>query len=255
MMQLNGILIAEDIEFQRKYLKETIQELFPSYLPLEEAENGEQAVKKGIHSHPLLIVMDIQLPMLNGIAAAKKIWECNPLTRILFWSQFMDEAYLRELQKIVPAETVYGYLLKNTSAMNLRQALTALLVEEQCWIDRGIRGVKVRAEDTHTGLTDAEYEVLIDISLGLTDKAISRRRYLSERGVQNRLHSLYEKLDVDLNKMSIKNGGSVYNPRSRAVALAVHRGLLNMDILGREEIELDHWMKTEGALNLEDPPI
>ncbi len=100
-MQLNGILIAEDIEFQRKYLKETIQELFPSYLPLEEAENGEQAVKKGINSHPLLIVMDIQLPMLNGIAAAKKIWECNPLTRILFWSQFMDEAYLRELQKIV----------------------------------------------------------------------------------------------------------------------------------------------------------
>jgi len=254
-MQQKVILIAEDIEFQRKYLKETIQEFFPSFFPIEEAENGEQVVEKGKHSRPFLIVMDIQLPILNGIAAAKKIWEDSPLTRILFWSQFRDEVYLRELQKIVPGETVYGYLLKNTSVTNLKQALTALLIEEQCWIDRGIRGVKIRAEDTHTGVTDTEYEVLIDISLGLTDKAISRRRYLSERGVQNRLHSLYAKLDVDLNKISIKDGGSIYNPRSRAVALAVARGLLNMDILVQEEKELDHWLKTEGALNLQDAPL
>ena len=79
--------------------------------------------------------------------------------------------------------------------------LRAVLVDEQCWLDREIRAVQSRAASHISGITDIEYEALLDIALGLTDRAIARRRYLSERGVQNRLRELYAKLGIDLEQV------------------------------------------------------
>jgi DNA-binding NarL/FixJ family response regulator len=246
---MNGILIVEDAAFQREYMRHTIAELFPDQQPVREASHGEQAVEMARQCQALMVVMDIQLPIINGIRAAKTIWNEFPLTRILFWSQFKDEAYLRELGRIVPGETVYGYILKNSPEQNLRQALRALLVDEQCWIDRDVRGVQSRAENSNTGLTDVEYEGLIDIALGLTDKAIARRHYLSERGVQNRLRELYAKLDVDTDQIQDNRWGFTFNPRSRAMFVALKRGLINADVLSRENDELRKWLQMEVGLD------
>jgi DNA-binding NarL/FixJ family response regulator len=242
-----SIVIAEDIAFQRAHLRRVVAEQFPEDLPVLEAENGLQAVEKSRQCRPALVVLDIKLPELNGVKTAKAIWSELPLTRIIFWSHYKDETYLRELRKIVPGETVYGYVLKNSPDDKLCQALRAVVLDEQCWIDRDVRGVQTRLSGRYTGLSDVEYEALIDISLGLTDKAIARRRYLSERGVQNRLRGLYCKLNVDLEHEHPK-WGHTFRPRARAVWLGLMRGLINADELGREDEQLGKWLEIEGGL-------
>ena len=84
-------------------------------------------------------------------------------------------------------------------------------------------------------VSQVEYEVLIDIALGLTDNLIAQRRYLSRRGVQNRLQSLYSKLGVEQEKLVDSLSGEGINMRARAVAIALHRGLINAFELKQDE--------------------
>ena len=242
------ILIAEDMAFQRDYLRAIITDHFAEAGPVIEAVDGNTAVELALHHRPALAVFDIKLPGLSGVKAARQVWAQLKLSRIIFWSQYKDEIYIRELSRIVPSETVYGYVLKSSSDDKLIAALRAVLIDEQCWIDPEIRTVQSRATNRISGLTDIEYEALIDISLGLTDKAIARRRYLSERGVQNRLRELYAKLSIDIEQIVDDRWGSTYSPRSRAISIAMQRGLINADELARENEALQEWLQLENAL-------
>jgi DNA-binding NarL/FixJ family response regulator len=242
------ILIAEDMAFQRDYLRAIISDHFAEAGPVIEAADGNTAVELALHHRPALAVFDIKLPGLSGVKAARQVWAQLKLSRIIFWSQYKDEIYIRELSRIVPSETVYGYVLKSSADEKLVAALRAVLIDEQCWIDPEIRTVQSRATNRISGLTDIEYEALIDISLGLTDKAIARRRYLSERGVQNRLRELYAKLSIDIEQIVDDRWGSTYSPRSRAISIAMQRGLINADELARENEALQEWLQVENAL-------
>jgi DNA-binding NarL/FixJ family response regulator len=111
-----------------------------------------------------------------------------------------------------------------------------VFVESQCVIDREVRGIQQKSLGNAHGLTDAEYEILVDVALGLTDKAIAQRKRLSLRSVQNRLQQLYEKLEVyDLPDDGMEGW---YNLRMRAVAVALLRKVLNSSALERAEREL-----------------
>ena len=243
-------MIAEDVTFQREYLRALISANFGEAGPVIEATNGSSAIELALKHKPALVVLDIKMPEISGVRAARQIWAEMKLARILFWSQYKDEIYVRELARIVPAETVYGYVLKSSSDERLIAALRAVLLDEQCWIDPEIRTVQSRATNRASGLTDIEYEALIDIALGLTDKAIARRRYLSERGAQNRLRELYGKLSVDIEQIVDERWGNTYSPRSRAISIALQRGLINADELARENDALQKWLELEGALPL-----
>jgi DNA-binding NarL/FixJ family response regulator len=245
-----SIVIAEDVTFQREYLRALISDNFGEAGPVIEATNGSSAIEMALKHKPSLVVLDIKMPEISGVRAARQIWAEMKLARILFWSQYKDEIYVRELARIVPAETVYGYVLKSSSDERLIAALRAVLMDEQCWIDPEIRTVQSRATNRASGLTDIEYEALIDIALGLTDKAIARRRYLSERGAQNRLRELYGKLSVDIEQIVDERWGNTYSPRSRAISIALQRGLINADELARENEALQKWLEQEGALPL-----
>ena len=237
-----SILIAEDNAIQREYLTGLYVERFPEFAPVSSVSEGDAAVAQAEALQPALIVLDIQMPGKNGIQAAREIWKQSPKARILFWSQFKDEIYLRELGRIVPPDTVYGYLLKTASEEQLVSAARAVLVDEQCWIDREVRGLTTRAANPATSLTDVESEALLDIALGLTDNAIARRRYLSRRGVQNRLSALYNKIGVENETDAETTGGQTFNPRNRAVMTALLRGLINATELAREAELLNEWL-------------
>jgi DNA-binding NarL/FixJ family response regulator len=244
-----SILIAEDNAIQREFLAQLYTAHFAEFGPVEAVTDGAAAVEGAKKQLPDLIVLDIQMPGKNGIQAAREIWKAQPRARILFWSQFKDEIYLRELVRIVPPETVYGYLLKTAGEEQLLSAARAVLIDEQCWIDREVRGVTTRLANPTVGLTDTEYEALIDIALGLTDNTIARRRFLSRRGVQNRLSALYSKLGVD---QEAEEGltysgpaalsGQTFNPRNRSVLVALLRGLINPTELAREADALNEWL-------------
>jgi len=236
------ILIAEDNPKDFEFLESLVGDLGVA-VRIERAHNGLAALEAALSHDPPLVVSDIQMPELNGIDFAKALWERKPLARILLWSQFKDEMYVRTLFRIVPPETVYGYVLKSNTRENIFRAIRTVLLDEQCWIDPEVRKVQGVAGAKQTALSDIEYEALLDISLGLTDNFVAQRRYLSRRGVQSRLNSLYTKLEIDQEQFQSPKFGEAFNLRNRAVAVALKRGLINPFELEAEEEELQAWIK------------
>ena len=92
-----------------------------------------------------------------------------------------------------------------------------------------------------SGFSDSEYEILMDIALRMTDRAISDRRHLSLRSVQNRLQQIYSMLEVL--QASAPPNVAAFNLRARAVTVAMLRKLLNYGALEKAEAELQHWLR------------
>ena len=244
------ILIAEDNPKDFEFLEQLFAEWEEDHR-IERAANGMVALERAVKlSHPL-VVSDIQLPQLNGIEFARALWQQKPAARIVFWSQFKDEMYVRALARIVPPETVFGYILKSNTRERIASAIRTVLLEDQCWIDPEVRKVQGVAGHSQTALSDIEFEALVDISLGLTDNLIAQRRYLSRRGVQSRLNSLYNKLGIDQEQFQSEKAGDAFNLRNRAVAVALRRGLINAFELEHEEVEFQIWLKRfKGSLGV-----
>ncbi|SNY91068.1 DNA-binding response regulator, NarL/FixJ family, contains REC and HTH domains [Cohaesibacter sp. ES.047] len=234
-----NILIAEDDPLHRSFLLETVRRYLPDCDHVYEADGGQAAVDIARTHDVDGVVMDVQMPEVSGITAASRIWEKHADMRILFWSNYSDEAYVRGISRIVPRQAVYGYVLKTASAQRLGHAIIGIFVEDQCIVDREVRGVQERALDVHQGLSNTEFEVLLDIAVGLTDKSISQRRGISTRSVQGRLKQLYQKLGVE--QANPNEDTPLFNSRTRAVAIAFYRGLLNDEELSLAETSLEKW--------------
>ena len=220
-----------------------MREALPECSAVVEATNGLDGEARAREMPDAHVVMDLQMHPRNGIEAARTIWRERPRTRILFWSNYSDEAYVRGVSRIVPPGAAYGYVLKSASDERLRLALRGIFVENQCVIDGEVRGTQQKAVAPSVGLSEAEYEVLLDIALGLTDRAIAERRGISQRSVQNRLQSIYDKLGVH----PVPGGEGVFNLRGRAVATAVLRKLLNHGTLEKADADLRDWLAAGGA--------
>ncbi|MDX3924677.1 MAG: response regulator transcription factor [Shinella sp.] len=237
------VLIVEDDPLHRSYLHETVRAALPECDAVFEAENGRIGERLAREHRSAHIVMDLQMGERNGIEAARTIWKERPDTRILFWSNYADEAYVRGVSRIVPEGAAYGYILKSASDDRLKLALRGIFIEAQCVIDREVRGMQQKSLGSINGFTDAEYEILIDIALGLTDRTIARRRNLSLRSVQNRLQQLYEKLNV-YQAAGEEGEEGRYNLRARAVTVALLRKLLNYSALEKAEADLGEWLRS-----------
>ncbi len=230
------VLIVEDDPLHRSYLHEAVRAALPECDDVIEADNGSSGEVQARKARSEHVVMDLQMSERNGIEAARTIWRERPDTKILFWSNYSDEAYVRGVARIVPEGATYGYVLKSASDERLKLALRSVFIESQCVIDREVRGIQQKSLGNAHGLSDAEYEILVDVALGLTDKAIAQRKRLSLRSVQNRLQQLYEKLDVYQPEGQGSEGW--YNLRTRAVAVALSRRVLNTSALERAERDL-----------------
>ncbi|MGO4441066.1 response regulator transcription factor [Rhizobium sp. RAF56] len=241
------VMIAEDDGLHRAFVRTTVERLWPGNVEIIEAGTGDVAIDMARRREPPFVVLDLQLPKATGIEVARSIWSRRPDTHILFWSNFADESYVRGVARIVPPGTVYGYVLKSTSEEGMRSALRGVFAEGHCIIDREVRGIQHRVQDRLEGITDSEYESLIDVALGLTDKAIAARRGLSTRGAQARIRHLYDKLGLSISEDGSGEATSIFNSRTRAIYLALARGLINVDALRREQERLDAWLCEAGA--------
>lgn len=232
------VLIVEDDPLHRAYLHEQVGLALPECVQVIEAVDGleaEQLARDHVTAH---IVMDLQMSRRNGIEAARTIWREQPQRRILFWSNYSDEAYVRGVSRIVPGGAAYGYVLKSAADERLKLALRSIFVENQCVIDNEVRGMQQGRYTQTSGLTESEYEILMDIALGLTDRAIAQRRHLSPRSVQNRLTQIYSKLEIYDQTL-----GPTFNLRARAVTAATLRKLLNLAAMERAEADLQAWLQ------------
>lgn len=243
---MRRVLIVEDQLPLRQHACKTVEQVVPQPLQLIEAANGAEGLKLAQSNQPDLIIMDISMPEMSGIKAAQQIWLTAPARRILFWSQYHREAYVRELGRIVPDEAIHGYVLKSESDEKFAQAVRSVLLDDLPYIDPVVRGVQARLTCKDKSLTDAEYETLLDVATGLTDRAIAVRRHFSVRGVQNRLSMLLLKLvhgEEDHLKESAKM--EIYNPRTRVVFEGLKRGLIDPDDLDILEKNLTEWLAEE----------
>ena len=79
-----SILIAEDNVAQRRYLREILEREFAAHSPVIEAGDGEETIELALKHRPELCVLDIQMPKLSGVKAARAIWKEYPKARIIF---------------------------------------------------------------------------------------------------------------------------------------------------------------------------
>ncbi|WP_428646454.1 response regulator [Roseibium sp.] len=237
-----NVLLVEDDQFHAEFLSEALRQALPEVTQILHASNGAEGETLARRHTVPAVVMDLQMKERNGIDAARTIWRERPQTRILFWSNYSDEAYLRGIARIVPNETSYGYVLKTATRDRLHLALRAVFLEAQIVVDQEIHRVQQRHVRTHDTLTDSEYAVLMDMALGLSDKLIAKRQGLSLRTVQNRLLSLYDKLGVN----DIETGRSDFsiNKRTRAITRALNLRAINAESLESAERDLQKWLST-----------
>ena len=244
------ILIAEDLPSLREHAQKLTETLFAergrSIEAIRIAENVVEAVRLATSEKFDLILMDIAMPELNGIKAASEIWAANASTKILFWSQYQHEAYIRELGKIVPDEAIHGYVLKTENDEIVIEAITSIVFFDLPYIAPAVEAVKARLKDRSSAVSDLEYETLLDIAAGLTDKAIAKKEHISYRGAQNRLSMLLSKLLKGEDGYLKETAGiEIYNPRARLIFEALKRGLVTPDDLSNHGQGVDDWLFSE----------
>src|SRR5437764_11612988 len=240
-----SILIAEDNVAQRHYLREILEREFAEHAPVIEAEDGEETIRLALKHRPGVCILDIQMPKLSGVKAARAIWRSFPAARIIFWTQFPHEIYINEIRKIIKSvqpPPAYGFIHKNNPESRSLRLVAAVLEDGADMIDPAFKDSFERPL-----LTEFEAEALYYLALGLSNWAIARKCSLSLRGVESRLATLYEKLF-----MSIAEGTEheayeklAYNVRTRAFFEALRRGLLNNDELEKAAADLEGWIERD----------
>lgn len=240
------VVIAEDLQPMRQHAAQLVQTSLSGPFEIYATGSGKEALDLDEQHNPDLVILDISLPDLSGIKIAEKIWARAPKRKILFWSQYSREAHVRELGKIVPDEAIHGYLLKSESDDVFAHALRSIVVLDNPYISAHIRGLGTKILSKDASMTDVEFATLMDLVMGLTDKAIAMRHQISVRGAQNRISILFNKLlqgeDSYYQELA---GKEIFSPRTRAAYIAFQRGLLDPDSMHSKDQELKKWLAQE----------
>jgi two-component system response regulator NreC len=187
----------------------------PDIEVVAEAVDGREAVDKAREVKPDIILMDIAMPLLNGLEATKQIRRDNPNMRVLVLTMYESDEYVSQmleagaagyvLKKVAGSELVYAIHSVYNGEAFLYPSITKRLVEDY------LRRVELGQErDSFDGLTDREREVLQLIAEGHTNKEIADLLNLSVRTVQNHRAHIMEKLGMhdrgELIKYAIQKG-------------------------------------------------
>ncbi len=192
-----------------------ILESQPSFQVVATADNGNDAVALAKAWQPDVAVLDVTMPELNGLEAARQIRVACPQTQVVILSMHEGEDYLREALRAGAA----GYVLKRAVAKELVGAIEAVLRGES-YLDPALTRTLIsdyvrkvdRADATADALTDRELEVLRLVAQGLTNRQIALNLHISIKTVQSHRANLMEKLNV--------------HDRTELVRYAIRRGLI-----------------------------
>lgn len=243
---LTKILLVDDIPALRQHSRAMIEKQCCEGVEIFEASSGKEGIERALQISPDLIILDIAMPDVSGVKAAETIWKSRPEQKIIFWSQFHKESYVRAISKILPDQAIHGYVLKSELEDNLAYAIETVLTRDNSYIDPIVRNVNRKLSSKDDSLTDVEYETLLDLAIGLTDRAIATRRHISVRGVQKRISALLERLlKGETHFMKESAGVELLNPRTRVICAALLRGLLVPEDLQVPNDEMLNWIEKE----------
>jgi two-component system, NarL family, response regulator LiaR len=211
------VLITDDHGVVRQGLRMFLS-LDPDFEVVGEASNGEEALAMARDLGPDVALMDLLMPVMDGISATEKIRAELPDVEVIALTSVLEDA---SVTGAVRAGAI-GYLLKDTDSEELSRAIKAaaegrvhLAPEAAARLMR-----EVRAPDSPEALTDRETEVLRFLARGKANKQIASSLYVSEKTVKAHVSSILMKLGVQ--------------SRTQAALYAVRTGLVSIDELGEE---------------------
>lgn len=195
---MKKILLAEDQAMLRQGLKMMI-EMDESLRVTGEAENGQEAVDLCEQYDFDLVLLDIRMPIMNGLEASKIIREKHPEIKLLILTTFNDEDYAMEALK----NKVNGYLLKDGNSEELRNAIHhcldgGLIIEGQV----AAKVMPSLLQDSNPSLqlddslTEREKSILSEIARGRNNQEIAHSLFLSVGTVKNHITVILDKLDL-----------------------------------------------------------
>lgn len=193
------ILIADDHPHARKAILAMLED-DPYFNIVGQAKNGKEAIEMSQLHNPDIILMDIEMPVLNGLEATKIIKEKSPFIKVIVLSVSDNVADLFTAIQY----GAQGYLLKNMDPDEWLQYLHSV-VEGKSDTTRGLAGkllYQFREKDLQNSseaksLTRREKEILLLISEGISNKQIAEQLFISENTVKNHLKNLLEKLKLE----------------------------------------------------------
>lgn len=194
------ILLADDHTLVRQGLRKLLEER-PEWEVVAEAGDGREAVRLAEQSKPDICILDVAMPLLNGIEATRQIARRVPTARILVLSMYSDEAYVAQILQAGAA----GYILKDSADVDLIQAVSEVARGKSFFsppiarvmLDDYVRQLADKGiADRFDSLSDREREVFQLIAEGKVNKEIAALLSISLSTVETHRARIMEKLDL-----------------------------------------------------------
>lgn len=193
------VLIADDHALIREGIKQ-ILELEEDISVVGQANDGEEAFELAEKLNPDIILLDINMPKLNGIETLRRFKDMGIKSKVIILTIHEDKEYILKTLKL----GANGYLLKDSSANTLIEGIRKVAKGEN-YIQPSVadlvnstnNDVDNKTIEKINSLTNREYEVLVLIAEGLNNKDIAERLYISEKTVKNHVSNIFKKLDLN----------------------------------------------------------
>ncbi len=185
----------------------------PNIKVVAQASNGEEGWQLAIRHHPDITLMDVRMPIMNGVESARRIRASCPESKIIMLTTFNDDEYVFEALKL----GVAGYLLKDIQPAEVEAAILTVynggvLISSDAAIKlvSKLKNMPDSIEQTRFSqqvqemLTPREYDVFRLLALGYDNKLIADKLYLTEGTVRNHVSNIYSKLGLHDRVQAVK---------------------------------------------------
>lgn len=217
-MDMIRVMLADDHALFRQGLK-SLLETEPDLRVIAEAANGREAIRFAADTRPDVILMDIQMPELDGVKACQSILEIDSKFKVIMITMYRQDSYVFEAVKA----GARGYILKDADASTLIEVIRRVADGEalldgdlaQNVLDDFRDKRAILPTDSHTDLNDRETMILRLLAQGFSNQEIALKLDISEKTVRNRLSEIFAKLQL--------------NNRTQAALYAIREGIANLE--------------------------
>lgn len=186
------VIIVDDSDFVRDGMR-IILSVDEEFQVLGCAKNGKEALELAIKEKADVILMDIQMPEMDGIEATKEIVR-RKLGKVLILTTFDDDELVEKALK----NGADGYLIKNHTPDQLKQMIKSVfhgvnIIDEKVFSKFTDMGIKSSSNFDSSIFTTRELDIILAISEGLSNKEIAEKLFISEGTVKNHISTILEK--------------------------------------------------------------